>query len=116
MSEFLNKAITAHSAWKGRLRKAIDGGEIPDAATVRADNQCDLGKWIEGDGKSHQNLPEFQELKSQHTQFHKAAADVVELIKTGDKAKAQADLDTGAFAGISTKVVNAITNLRHKIE
>jgi methyl-accepting chemotaxis protein len=116
MSEFLNKAIMAHSAWKGRLRKAIDGGEIPDAASVRADNQCDLGKWLNGDGKSHQNLPEYQELKSQHAQFHKAAADVVEMIKKGDKAKAQADLESGSFAGASTKVVNAISNLRHKIE
>jgi methyl-accepting chemotaxis protein len=116
MTEFLNKAIMAHSAWKGRLRKAVDGGELPDATSVRADNQCDLGKWIYGDGKSHQSLPEFQELKSQHAHFHKAAADVVEMIKKGDKAKAHADLESGVFAGVSVKVVNAITNLRHKIE
>jgi chemoreceptor zinc-binding protein len=115
MSEFLNKSITAHSAWKGRLRTAIDGGELPDAPTVRADNKCDLGKWLHGEGMSHQSLPEFQHLKTEHAHFHSAAADVIEMIRKGDKAKATADLDTGVFAHASQKVVASITNLRKKI-
>ncbi len=115
MSEFLNKAITAHSAWKSRLRSAIEGGEVPDPVVAGADNQCDLGKWIHGEGKSHQALSEFQELKSEHAYFHKTAAGIVEMIKKGDKAKAGADLDSGAFAKASVKVVASIKNLRTKL-
>jgi len=115
MSEFLDKAITAHSAWKGRLRNAIESGQAPDVASIRPDNHCDLGKWIYGDGACHQHLPEFQELKSQHAKFHQAAADMVEMIRKGDTAKARNDLDAGAFAGASMKVITAIANLRKKL-
>jgi hypothetical protein len=114
MSEFLNKAITAHSAWKGRLRTAIDGGDVPDPSTVRADNLCDLGKWIHGEGKAHQSLPEFQALKEQHAHFHQAAAHIIDLVKKGDKAGADNDLMRGQFAAASGKVIASITALKAK--
>jgi hypothetical protein len=56
MSDFLDTAIMAHNQWKSRLHSAIDGGEIPDVQKVDADNQCDLGKWIYGNGRKFQNL------------------------------------------------------------
>jgi hypothetical protein len=115
MSEFLNKAITAHSAWKGKLRTAIEGGEVPDAAKTRADNQCDLGKWIHGEGASHQSLSEYQQLKTDHANFHSAAANVIDLIKKGNKTQASTELDSGAFARASEKVVASITGLRKKL-
>ena len=114
MSEFLNKAITAHSAWKGRLRTAIDGGAVPDPATVRVDNVCDLGKWIHGEGKAHQSLPEFQALKEQHAQFHQAAGHVIGLVKKGDKAGAENELMRGQFNTASGKVIAAIGALKAK--
>ena len=112
MSEFLNKAITAHSAWKGRLRTAVDGGEVPDPATVRVDNLCDLGKWIHGEGKELEARPEFQDLRVKHARFHAAAAAVINLVVAKKTAEAAQSLDTGEFAHASREVVAAITKLK----
>ncbi len=116
MIEFLNKTIVAHVAWKGRLRSAIEGGELPDAAMIRADDQCDLGKWICKIGTSYQHLPEFQELKSQHARFHRVAADVIEMIEKGDADMAHSELESGDYAKASMQVIAAIGNLRNKID
>lgn len=115
MSDFLKKAIRAHTSWRNRLTTAIMDGNIPDVATVRSDKLCDLGKWIYGEGKSHEALREYQELKSQHAHFHQTAANVIDLIECGLKAKATADLRTGAFAEATTNVIIAITALRKKV-
>ncbi len=115
MIEFLNTAITAHARWKDELRQAIDHGELPDPLAVRADDRCDLGKWIHGEGTSYQTLHEYQNLKSAHAQFHDAAAHVVEMIMNGHKADAGIDLESGTFAAATVKVINAISRLRQKI-
>jgi hypothetical protein len=112
MSDFLDSAITAHNLWKARLRTAIDGGEIPDEKKVDVDNQCDLGKWIYGDGGKQNHSPEFQELKTKHTEFHHAAAGVIKLIKAGNKAGASEDLERGQFSKASSAVVSAIVKVK----
>lgn len=115
MYEFLKKALLSHTTWKNRLTAAIRDGSLPDVATVRSDKHCDLGKWIYGEGKSLETLPEFQELKSQHEHFHQMAGNVVDFIECGLRAKAEADLRTGSFADATTKVVIAIAALRGKV-
>jgi hypothetical protein len=112
MSEFLNKAITAHSAWKTRLRSALDSGTVPDVSTVRSDNLCDLGKWIHGEGKELEARPEFQDLRAKHARFHVAAAAVVNLIAAKKKAEAAQSLESGEFAQASREVIAAITKLK----
>jgi len=108
MPDFLDSAITAHNLWKARLRTAIDGGDVPDEKKVDVDNLCDLGKWIYGDGTKQKQLPEYQELKTKHAEFHHAAARVVKLIKAGDKAAAGNELERGEFTKASSAVVAAI--------
>ncbi len=47
--EMLNKGIAAHSGWKARLRNAAISGKLETAiSTVKADDQCDFGKWLYG--------------------------------------------------------------------
>jgi hypothetical protein len=112
MSEFLDKAVTAHNAWKIRLKAAIDGGEVPDESKVAVDNMCDLGKWIHGDGNKCSGLQEYVDLKAKHARFHQAAAKVVKLIKSGDKGAALAELDGGEYRSVSSEVVAAIVKLK----
>jgi hypothetical protein len=42
-------AILAHSRWKKRLQSLIDGSSLEklDVETVRRDDQCDLGRWMQ---------------------------------------------------------------------
>jgi methyl-accepting chemotaxis protein len=115
MYEFLSTAITAHARWKDELKNAIDHGQLPDLTAVRADDRCDLGKWIYNEGKNLQNLNEYQNLKLQHAQFHQVAANVVEMIAKGDKKNAKTEIESGAFAAATVKVINAISKLRLKI-
>ena len=112
MGELLNAAITSHARWKGQLREAIDRGQLPDPSSVRADDRCDLGKWIYGEGKAYQTASEYQDLKILHAQFHETAASVVEIIISDDKANARAELESGALAAASMKVINAISKVQ----
>ncbi len=112
MAEFLDRAITAHSAWKVRLRDAINGQQQVDPAAVGKDNLCDLGKWIHGEGCEHNSKPEFQTLKTRHAEFHVCAGKVAQMVKDGKKADAGKALDGPEFAGASTRVVAAISALK----
>lgn len=103
-------AISAHQKWKSRLRMQIDGTakETLDPALVCRDNQCDLGKWIHGEGAAQMGAkPEYIEVKTTHAQFHRVAGDIVTKAKAGDKAGAAAALE-GPFYDASSKVVQAI--------
>jgi hypothetical protein len=112
MTEFLSKAIVAHSAWKMRLRSSLESGTLPDVKTVRVDNFCDLGKWIHGDGKEYDAMPEFQDLRSKHAKFHAVAATVVDLIAAKKTTEAEQSLDAGEFARASREVIAAINKLK----
>ncbi|MBI3130774.1 MAG: CZB domain-containing protein [Acidobacteria bacterium] len=104
------EAISAHQKWKTRLRGQIDGTgkETLDPRMVSKDDQCDLGKWIHGEGQTQMGAkPEFQEVKATHAHFHRTAGEVVAKAKAGDKAGASASLD-GPFFEASSKCVQAI--------
>lgn len=116
MSDFLDKAMTAHNAWKTRLQDAIEGGAVPDEAVVRADDRCDLGKWIHGEGGQYGSLTEFQETREAHARFHLAAAEVIKMIKGGKRAEASQDLEHGVFSKASNAVMMAIMKLKkHRV-
>ena len=112
MDELLNAAITSHARWKGQLREAIDHGQLPEPISVRADDRCDLGKWIYGEGTAYQAASEYQNLKLLHAQFHETAASVVEIIINDNKANAKVELESGTLAAASMKVIKAISNLQ----
>lgn len=115
MDDFLSTAITAHALWKDELKTAIDQGRLPDLATVGADDRCDLGRWIYAEGKVHQNLDEYQNLRSLHAHFHLTAGNVVELIAKGDNISARTEIESGTFAAATVKVIIAITKLQEKL-
>jgi len=112
MDELLNAAITSHACWKGQLRETIASRQLPDPIFVRADDWCDLGMWLYGEGTVYQATSEYQNLKLLHAQFHETAASVVETIINDDKANAKAELESGALSEASMKVIKAISNLQ----
>ena len=105
-----DQAIAAHSAWKQKLSEYLrkrDGSL--KSAEVALDTKCPLGQWIHGEGSKYVKLSEFTTLKTEHTRFHKAAADVVRHADSGKSTSEEIALGSKSeFANASSAVVMAI--------
>jgi len=112
------KAINAHADWKNKLSKYLDNPDQSlQSAEIALENKCELGKWIEGDGKQFAGKPEFATMKSHHANFHKIAAKIVHRANSGEKVSHELTLGgKSEFVSASTAVVRAIMALRAKIE
>lgn len=109
-------AILAHTRWKRRLQASMNGGERLDPAVVQLDNQCDLGKWLHGEGSVHAANGEFDKLVRSHAAFHEAAAAVVERINRGQIDEATRMIGMGsAFVERSSAVVQSIARMRDQV-
>lgn len=65
-----------------------------------------------GEGEKYRALPEFNAAVTCHAKFHQAAADIVQMVKTGKKREAEKDLDSGAFANASVDCMLALDKLK----
>ena len=112
-----DEMILAHSRWKSRLKAAIQGKEKIDVENVGKDDQCELGKWLQGEGKKHADLPEFEELKTKHAKFHATVARVVAQAKAlpTDEALTLVESLNSDYARASSDCINAIAKLRKSI-
>ena len=114
-----DEAITAHRQWKVRLRAVIDATskEVLDPGNIAVDNKCVLGQWIHGDARQYLQLAQYTSLVQEHANFHKCAAEVLQLAQTGQKDRAKMLLDVdGPFTEASIRTINAIRHLRRKVE
>lgn len=84
--------INAHVRWKERLLAHIEGrsAEKLDPAVIARDDQCQMGKWIYGDGKLFQDTPQYAQVRAEHARFHQIAANVVRHVDSGDRGDAAA--------------------------
>lgn len=111
-----NVVITAHSAWKYKFKQFLEGKEKLEVETVAKDNQCELGKWIYGEGSQLAAMPEFAEMKKKHAEFHQVASQVVRQSKALKQEAALALVEVGTdFAKASALCVNAISTLKNKL-
>ena len=86
-------ARTKHRNWTTRLESVLLGRESLSAEDVGNTHLCDLGKWLDGEGQSkYGHLATMSELTSEHTQFHRCCAEVLELNSKDDKSAAKAKL------------------------
>ena len=109
-----DQAITAHSAWKGKLKQYLSkhDGSL-NAGDIAQDNKCPLGQWIYGDGAKHSSLSEYTALKAQHAHFHKAAAEVVRHADAGKSTTEETALGSSSeFGKASSAVVLAIMEIK----
>ena len=108
-----DEAISAHAQWKVRLRVILEdpgqAGLKPDE--VERDDQCDLGKWIHGEGSMYAGDAAFEALEEAHRQFHLLAADVIRKAGVGRRLEAEAIL-SGEYLRRSTAVISAITAIK----
>jgi hypothetical protein len=80
MINAIDKAVSAHGAWKVRLRMAImHGSSHFDPAVVECDDRCEFGKWLYGSSLSADTRAEmpYQVVRRLHAEFHQCAARVL---------------------------------------
>lgn len=113
-----DKAIAAHSQWKGKLSTYLRKPDHSLQPTdVSADNKCDLGKWIVADGAKLATDPEFSKLKTEHARFHKAAADIIRRANAGEKVAEETALGAHSdFVSASSAVVQALMHIKAKVK
>jgi hypothetical protein len=117
-SQVLDKAIAAHAAWKARLRKTATTG-ICDITNTKADNQCDLGKWLYGTELSAQEKqsPHYRTVKQLHADFHKEVARIIDLATSGQKGAAEAAIGMDSkYVEISSTLTSALVKWRDGLE
>lgn len=109
------EAISSHAAWKQKLGAYLAKPDQSVSATnLEKDYACDLGKWIEAEGKNFAGNPEFAKLKEEHTRFHRAAADVVRRADSGQSISEEIALGAASpYASSSMAVVRALIRMKH---
>jgi len=106
-------AISAHQAWKARLKAVLDqtSTEVLDPSVVGRDDRCTLGIWINGPGKQgcgHQRL--FQTMSDRHAAFHRMAAQILQAALAGRRQQAHTMLEK-EFTQLSHEVISDLTRL-----
>lgn len=115
----LDKGIQAHSEWKNRLLRFMNGTskENLDPAVIGRDDQCALGKWIHGkESALLHHSKHFKELKDHHAHFHKCAAEVVTTVQHGGHEQAKDMIAEGsAFFTTSAAVIKRLVRLKFQM-
>ena len=107
--------ISAHIRWKQKLLDYIDNSsEKLNPVQIGTDDHCKLGKWIYGEGQAFANLPHFDNVRTEHANFHKHAAAVVTFVNLGDHATAQQVLN-GEYARTSKNLKKEILVLAQEV-
>ncbi len=112
-----NNMVMAHFRWKEKLKSAIEKQEPIDIHTAGRDDQCELGKWIYGEGKQYARLAEYKDLVEKHAKFHALIPPVIEQARSSP-LQALAMLDSvkgGVFGKASTNCINAIGEIKRAV-
>lgn len=109
----LDYAVTQHVLWKTKLRTAIEQHKTVDAAEIGANDRCELGQWLKGEGKARYGAsPNFAVLEQAHTECHRVAGQIATLINDGNYEAALAMVGKwGDFKGTSTDILAAASRL-----
>lgn len=112
MSEFLDHAVEAHRQWKQTVAAAIEKGEPIDRARAGADDQCELGKWIYGAGRTFEDIPVFRDLVVKHRNFHSCVCGVADLIAAGRLSEAREEVERGTYHRASIAIIDCLHRLK----
>lgn len=113
VKEEISQAIAAHGQWKVKFRDFMDGKLDLDVAVVRQNNQCQFGKWLEGDGRKLLAKGDHDEIHRLHTEFHTVAGEVIAKKKKGNIAGAQQDLSqSGTFTTASAALTRRMMSIK----
>jgi methyl-accepting chemotaxis protein len=109
-SQNIVRGIAAHAKWKYYLRQAIKTGKSEwTVPSVRVDDQCEFGIWLGSVPAADQLREHWKTVRARHAEFHRAAADVLELALAGRREEAEAAIAPNSrFAEVSKKLTLAM--------
>ncbi len=87
----IEEALGKHALWMSKLRQAVlDAPRGIDLEAIGADDRCDFGRWLYGASWSSDERASrfYQEVRRVHADFHRVAAEVVELAVSGRTTEA----------------------------
>ncbi len=91
-------AAEAHLVWKNRLGNHVRGisFEPLGAATLGQDGVCQLGNLINSSALlAFHDMPEYDQLRDAHEQFHQLSCEVVDKLNAGDRDAAATLFENG---------------------
>jgi hypothetical protein len=113
----IDDALAAHSLWRKRLQDAIATGTSefkPD--TVKTDNNCQFGKWLNGLSGEDRKSADYSSIKALHADFHRIAGEVLELALSAKKAEAAKKIEPNSdYQNATGKLVIALHGWRAKL-
>ena len=117
-AERIVHAIAAHAKWKFYLREAIETGKSKwTVAEVQPDDRCEFGTWLLALPPGDRDSQHCEEVCRLHAEFHKEAAEVLQLALAGRREEAEAAIAQGSrFAKASTKLTITMTAWRKAVE
>ncbi len=108
--------LASHAAWMTRLREYIYGSGQMDGEAVADDHDCEIGRWLYGEGSKHRELLEYQHARYLHAAVHRRAAKVVNLVERGRRLEAAADLASGGeLRALSGALAQAFNRLNKRL-
>jgi ABC-type transporter Mla subunit MlaD len=112
--EKINTFKRAHLKWVERVERMVHYGEMIPRDQLVSHKKCGLGTWYYSVGQQQfGHLPEFQAIESPHERLHQIAAQAVEAMEKGDKARAEQLLDE--IRGVSKEVVGWLDRLYTRV-
>jgi len=116
--EQIDKAIGAHGMWKARIRQAMETGKSEfNPAVVKADNNCDFGKWLYGDiAPELKKSPLYKTILQYHAEFHVEASRVLQLALSGKKDEAEKGIvSSSKYAAISASLTASMMEWKRAV-
>jgi len=99
-----------------RLREYIYGTGQLDRTAVARDDDCEIGRWLYGEGLKYQKLSEYRHARDLHAAFHRRAAKVVGMVDRGRRLEAAADLAPGGeLRDLSASLAQAFNRLNKRL-
>ena len=107
----IRNAIEIHGQWKARLGMAIHTGRSElTVEMVCQDNKCRLGQWLYSLDEPIKASFRWKCVQQTHADFHRHAAQVLDLALTGRQAAAKAATSySSGFAQTSQRLTAELT-------
>ncbi len=116
-SSHIDRAISAHGAWKLRLREAIQsGGSTLDPQVVGTDNACEFGTWFYALPAEVRETPTGKRVRELHKEFHEVVGNVLQMALEGKRRKAAKAIDAGSkFAHLSSSLTQTLLDWKRSL-
>ena len=113
-----NQAIDSHVRWRVNLARHIANPDRHiDADQVSGDQNCELGKWLHGDGQKFSSIPGYATLVAEHAQFHREAGDIIRAVNAGQDVSAAIALGSASkFSKASMAVVSQLVAMKNLVK